>query len=98
MEDNDLSVTAVLSHWRMTVKSIEACFDLQWAFELHHRDQLHEMWPLLSEQEQMRWQPIIFRWDERFRAATAPMQSPPGCGSSTGRPLVARPLSTPGHR
>ncbi|MEU6051109.1 hypothetical protein ABZ829_11800 [Streptomyces xanthochromogenes] len=80
MDDNDMSVTAVLSHWRMTVKSIEAGFDLQWAFEwsneLHHRDQLHKMWPLLSEQEQTKWQPIRSRWDERYRAATAPMQNP----------------------
>ncbi|MFF3982257.1 hypothetical protein [Streptomyces sp. NPDC001828] len=89
MEDNDMPLTVVLSHWRLTVKRIEAGFDLQWAFEwqhrLHHRDQLHEMWPLLSEQEQMRWQPVLSRWDERFRAATAPMRNPDAAVLKDGR-------------
>ncbi|MEU8967167.1 hypothetical protein AB0C89_36515 [Streptomyces sp. NPDC048491] len=89
MEDNDMPVTAVLSHWRLTVKCIEACFDLQWAFEwhntLHHRDELHEMWPLLSEQEQMRVQPVLSRWDERFTAATAPMRNPDAAVPEDGR-------------
>ncbi|GGU33611.1 hypothetical protein [Streptomyces violascens] len=89
MEDDDMPVNTVLSHWRLTVQSIEAGSDLQWVFEwgnqLHHRDQLHTMWPLLSEQEQTRWQPVLSRWDERFRAATAPMQNPDTSVRQNGR-------------
>ncbi|RCH65454.1 hypothetical protein DT019_27015 [Streptomyces sp. SDr-06] len=82
-------MTAVLSLWRGTVKSIEAGFDLQWVYEwsneLHHRDRLHEMWPLLSEQERTRWHPVLNRWDERFRAATAPKQNPGASVRQDGR-------------
>ncbi|MFF5019812.1 hypothetical protein [Streptomyces sp. NPDC001165] len=73
------TLNEALSRWRLIVKEIEDGFDTTWVWEYHNelacRDWLHEAWPLLTDRVRSLRQPSLDSMDDRFIAATAPIQT-----------------------
>lgn len=84
-----LTLNEALAWWRLVVRDIEEGFDTQWVWEYHHelacRDWLCEAWPLLTARVRTLRQPFLNEMDNRFTAATAPLQGKEAEGRRNGR-------------
>ncbi|WP_328860447.1 hypothetical protein [Streptomyces sp. NBC_00306] len=83
------TLNEALARWRLVVTDIEEGFDTEGVWEYHNelacRDWLCEAWPLLTDRVRALRQPSLNAMDDRFTAATAPMQGKKAEGRRNGR-------------